>query len=59
MFDAEVDAAETTATVVVAEAEQPFASVTVTVYGPAFTAAELGMLGFCNVEVKLFGPVQL
>ena len=32
--------------------------VTVKVYVPAFEAEALGMLGFCWVLVKPFGPVQ-
>ena len=46
-------------TVVVAVDEQLFASVTVTVYVPAAASVTLVMVGFCCVEVKLFGPVQL
>lgn len=37
---------------------QPFADA-VTEYVPAFTVPTLLMVGFCRVEVKLLGPVQL
>jgi hypothetical protein len=35
------------------------AFVTLTVYVPASANTELAMLGFCDDELKLFGPVQL
>ena len=44
-------------TVVVVEDEHPL-FVTVTVYVPALTAAIFGIVGFCNVDVKPFGPDQ-
>ena len=34
-------------------------TVAVTEYVPAAARVTFGMLGFCVVEVKLFGPVQL
>ena len=36
---------------------QPF-TVTFTEYVPAFANVALAMLGFCNEELKLFGPVH-
>ena len=48
-----------TDTVVVLLAVQPPASVTVTVYVPLFSAVAPEIVGFCCVEVKVFGPVQL
>ena len=40
------------------EALQPYLSVTVKLYTPAFAAAALAITGFCRVDVKEFGPVQ-
>jgi hypothetical protein len=34
-------------------------TVTVTEYVPAFARVTFGMEGFCEVDVKVFGPVQL
>lgn len=54
-----VEGIEFTDTVVVpAELVQPD-TVTVTEYVPALAAEALLMLGFCAVDVKEFGPVQL
>jgi len=50
-------AALTVAVVVPAADVQP-ATVTVTEYVPEAAAVAAGMVGFCNVEVKAFGPVQ-
>lgn len=48
-----------TDTLVVLLAVQPPVPVTVTVYIPLFTAVAPEMVGFCCVDVKLLGPVQL
>ena len=48
----------TTTTVVPAALIQPI-TVAVTEYVPAANEVALAIEGFCNVEVKLFGPVQL
>ena len=48
----------TTTVVVAAALVQPFADV-VTEYVPPFALVTLVIVGFCNAEVKLFGPVQL
>jgi len=40
-------------------AAHPFTSVTVTVYVPEAAIVTLTMKGFCDVDVKLLGPVQL
>jgi len=45
--------------IVVAEAEVQPLTVTVTLYVPDATTVAFGIDGFCRVEVKLFGPVQL
>ena len=37
----------------------PKEDVATTVYSPAFAAAASLMVGFCSVEVKLLGPLQL
>jgi len=39
--------------------EQPFALVTVTVYTPVANNETFGIVGYCNVLVKPFGPLQL
>ena len=53
-----VDGVWLTTTFVVPAAEvQPF-TVTVTEYVPAFAVVALAMVGFCNDEVKVFGPVH-
>lgn len=46
-------------TEVVAVGEVQPLTVTVTVYIPLAAVVTLGILGFCRVELKLFGPVQL
>lgn len=48
----------TTAVVLVAVEEQP-ATVTERLYVPEAAVVALVMTGFCAVEVKAFGPVQL
>ena len=60
MFDAVALAgiALTTTLVELALLEQPFADV-VTEYDPEFIIATLFIIGFCNVDVKPFGPAQL
>lgn len=47
----------TTAVVPTAEVHPP--TVTVTLYVPAAAAVTPVMVGFCNEEAKLLGPVQL
>ena len=37
----------------------PLLSVTVTEYVPDMPTIPLGIMGFCNVELKLFGPLQI
>ena len=44
---------------VVVVAEQPLASVTITVYIPEAAVVTLVIDGFCAFEVNPFGPVQL
>src|ERR1051325_10662758 len=48
----------TTTTVDPCALVHPF-TVTVTLYVPAAAAVTLAILGFCEVEVNPFGPVQL
>jgi hypothetical protein len=48
-----------TTTAAVVLAVQPLAFVTVTEYVPDIAVVELAMLGFCEVDVKVFGPDQL
>ena len=48
----------TTTFVVAGELVQP-ATVAVTEYVPAFAVVAAGIEGFCNAELKEFGPVQL
>ncbi len=47
-----------TITVAVVVAVHPPTNVTVTVYVPALTACALLIVGFCEVELKLFGPAH-
>jgi hypothetical protein len=47
-----------TVTLVVAELEQPLASVTVTVYVPEAAVEALGMEGFCEFAENPLGPVH-
>jgi hypothetical protein len=47
-----------TVTVVVALTVPQFGTVSVTVYVPAANKVGLAIVGFCWVEVKLFGPAQ-
>ena len=44
-------------TLVVVDDEHPL-FVTVREYVPALTAVKFGMVGFCDVDVKPFGPDQ-
>jgi hypothetical protein len=48
-----------TITFAVVLAVQPLAFVTVTEYVPAIATVELAIVGFCKVDVKVFGPDQL
>ena len=50
---------ELTVTVVVEGEDVPQAVARVTLYSPAFAVVALAMVGFCALEVKLLGPVQL
>lgn len=54
-----VDGIEFTTTVVEPAGLVQPDTVTVTEYVPALAAAALLMLGFCDVDVKELGPVQL
>ena len=47
-----------TTTVVPADPVHPAAEVAVTEYVPPLAATTDAMLGFCTVEVKLFGPLH-
>jgi hypothetical protein len=48
-----------TVTLTVAFEVHPPTAVPVTLYTPTFTALALLIIGFCKVEVKPFGPVQI
>ena len=47
-----------TVTLVVPAAELQLPTVTMTEYVPLLAVVALAIVGFCNVELKLFGPVQ-
>ena len=48
-----------TVTIVFADVEQEFTSVTVKEYVPAAAGVAFAMTGFCKLEMNPFGPVQL
>ena len=54
-----VGRAETDTEAAVTAVAAPQELLAVNMYTPAPAAVILGMVGFCDVEVKLFGPVQL
>ena len=58
MLDATGTSEEFTTTLVVAVAEHPLASVTVTVYVPAIVVLAFDLVGFCDALAKATGPLQ-
>ena len=58
MLDATGESEEFTTTVVVAVAEHPLASVTVTVYVPVIAIVAFALVGFCEALTNALGPLH-